>query len=449
MPSPLLRRAGPACAVLSCILLLTACAASGPGQPQASAPRPAGGAPGALQATADFYWPYAALAAEVYGAGDRPDNYTMLAFDSPSLRQEVRELGHAPAIERVRQLDQPAVQNDYAARYASLCGAEAEARARDAGRLVQWQQHCMLLDDRAAESLRKAALRQVEANVYQDATPADASDCRYLDHEPKVPVAEAIAEFRWTRLPEFHAEAPARGWSLFVPDLAIDVWRRPRAAPDGGRTLEYALVFRGTVGGGGWVSNVRGVTSFTPFVWDQYRQADRAGRTIIRRVQRLHALSDLVHERATPTRLLFTTVGHSLGAGLASYVHVLNPEVTRTVGFNPSPVDGGSMVQVGDAYNPRRPSRAVVNQQIADGMRVADAEGAPAPAAIFHLYEEGEVLSRFSACSSGPMWGSEGGPMTHCDSVNLSRGSWIRQHNMAQMACKLALARRGATALVD
>lgn len=449
MPSHLLCRAASAWIALSCAALLAACATGGAARPESPAAKPATAAPGALQATADFYWPYAALAAEVYGAGDRPDNYTMLAFDSPSLRQEVRELGHAPAVERVGQLDQPAIQNDYAARYARVCGAEAEARARSAGRLAQWQQHCTLLDDREAENLRKAALRQVEANVYQDARPADASDCRYLDNEPKVPVAEAIAEYHWTRLPEFHAEAPARGWSLFVPDLAIDVWRRPREAPGGGRTLEYALVFRGTVGGGGWVSNVRGVTSFTPFVWDQYRQADRAGRTIIRRVQRLHALSDLVHERSTPTRLLFTTVGHSLGAGLASYVHVLNPEVTRTVGFNPSPVDGGSMVQVGDTYNARRPARAVVNRQIAEGVRVADAEGAPAQAAIFHLYEEGEVLSRFSACSSGPMWGSEGGPMTHCDSVNLSRGSWIRQHNMAQMACKLALARRGTTALVD
>lgn len=449
MPSPLFCRAASAWAALSCAALVAACAATGPTQLEPPAALLAAAVPGALQATADFYWPYAALAAEVYNAGDRPDNYTMLAFDSPSLRQEVRELEHAPAMERVRQLDQPAIQNDYAARYAHVCGAEAEARATSAGRLLQWQGHCKLLDDREAEHLRKAALRQVEANVYQDARPTDASDCRYRDHEPKVPVAEAIAEYHWIRLPEFHADAPARGWSLFVPDLAIDVWRRPRDAAGGGRTLEYALVFRGTVGGGGWVSNVRGVTSFTPLVWDQYRQAETASRNIIRRVQRLHALSDLVHERATPTRLLFTTVGHSLGAGLATYVHMLNPQVTRTVGFNPSPVDGGSMVQVGDDYNPKRPARAVVNQQIADGVRVADAGGAPAQAAIFHLVEEGEVLSRFSACTSGPIWGSEGGPMTHCDSVNLSHGSWIRQHNMAQMACKLALARRGATALLD
>ncbi|WP_348755020.1 hypothetical protein, partial [uncultured Aquincola sp.] len=68
---------------------------------------------------------------------------------------------------------------------------------------------------------------------------------------------------------------------------------------------------------------------------------------------------------------------------------------------------------------------------------------APAQAAIFQMHEEGEVLSRFSGCTPGPLWGAEGGPGVHCDVVNLSRGSWIRQHNMAQMACKLALVHEG------
>lgn len=451
------------------MFLLTACGTAPPASsPPADVPAAASGP--ALKAVADFYWPYAALAAEVYGAGDRPDNYNALAFDSPSLRQEVREQAHPRALAFVRQLDQQDVFNRYDKRYELLCGARARGEAQAQGWVEALDRNCRRLDDQAAERLRREALAREESrtepNAFEDAAPQDEADCRFVGREPRVPVNEALVEYQWTRLPEFHAEAPARGWSLFVPDLAIDVWRRPRAPVDGTPTVEYALVYRGTVGGGGWVSNLRGVTSFTPFVWDQYRQADRASRTIIRRIQRLHALSDLLHERRTPTRLYITTVGHSLGAGLASYIHVLNPEVTRTVGFNPSPVDGTSMVRVGDQIPERRPSRAGVNQQLAEGLRsadpgdpgdggdrgtrrLADGAGIDGRAAIFQLHEDGEVLSRFSRCTPGPIWGDEGGPRLHCDVVNLSRGSWIRQHNMAQMACKLALVHAGKPATPD
>tara|TARA_B100001105_G_scaffold182173_1_gene147349 strand:+ start:562 stop:2046 length:1485 start_codon:yes stop_codon:yes gene_type:complete len=410
----------------------------------------------ALRDAADFYWPYAALAAEVYAVDGRPDSYTALAFDSPSLRQEVRGSGHVRAQTFVRQLDDMDTVSAYEKRYELLCGLRARQEAAasgDTGRAELLARHCATLDARQdAQLARQLALEErgdAQPNQYVDARPADDEDCRYTRREPSVPVNEALREYQWSRLPEFQAEAQARGWSLFVPDLAIDVWRRPRAPVDGVPVFEYAIVYRGTVGGGGWVSNLRGVTSFTPFVWDQYRQAERASRMIIGRIQRLHALSDLLHERRAATQPYITTVGHSLGAGLAVYIQLLNPEVTRSVGFNPSPVDGTSMIQVGDAPRARKPSRAVINQQIAQGLRRVDPGDAgqrgqaPAQAAIFQMHEEGEVLSRFSGCTPGPLWGAEGGPGVHCDVVNLSRGSWIRQHNMAQMACKLALVHEG------
>lgn len=429
--------------------------AAGPAGDLATPPTPVVSGGPALRAVADFYWPYAALAADVYGADDRPDNYTALAFDSPSLRQEVRELKYPRAQDFVRQLDELDTFNRYQRRYQLLCGSRARDEAAAQGRAEVLRQHCAALDAQQAEQVEQEAARAAEPNTFVDAPPASDDDCRYTQREPRVPVNEALQEYLWTRLPEFHAETQARGWSLFVPDLAIDVWRRPRAPVAGGPSFEYALVYRGTVGGGGWVSNLRGVTSFTPFVWDQYRQADRASRAIIQRIQRLHALSDLLHERSAPTQLYLTTVGHSLGAGLAVYIQLLNPEVTRSVGFNPSPVDGSSMIRVGDAPVARKPSRAGINQQLAEGRRRIDAGDAgqpgqaPAVAGIFQLHEDGEVLSRFSGCTPGPLWGAEGGPAVHCDVVNLSRGSWIRQHNMAQMACKLALVHAGKPIRAD
>jgi hypothetical protein len=64
-------------------------------------------------------------------------------------------------------------------------------------------------------------------------------------------------------------------------NVATEVWRRNRVSPDQRPTLEYAIVFRGTVGGGGWVSNLRGLTSVTPLVWDQYRQAELATKAVM------------------------------------------------------------------------------------------------------------------------------------------------------------------------
>jgi hypothetical protein len=56
---------------------------------------------------------------------------------------------------------------------------------------------------------------------------------------------------------------------------------------------------------------------------------------------------------------------------------------------------------------------------------------------IFMLSEYGEMVTKLAPCESGPIWGEEGGPVIACSTVNLSRGSPFRQHNMPQLACKL------------
>lgn len=112
----------------------------------------------------------------------------------------------------------------------------------------------------------------------------------------------------------------AAGGSSF-PELAIDVWRRERSSQDKPLEMEYAIVYRGTVGGGGWVSNLRGLTAMIPFVWDQYRQAAIATDAIIDQVLRLHALADSLLGRDKPTALRFRS-GRPFARRRARAVHL-------------------------------------------------------------------------------------------------------------------------------
>jgi pimeloyl-ACP methyl ester carboxylesterase len=173
------------------------------------------------------------------------------------------------------------------------------------------------------------------------------------------------------------------------------------------------------------------VTSIAPFfVWDQYRQAREGTQAIVEQVQRLHVLRDsLLH--APSTRLLFTTVGHSLGGGLAEDVFLHNPQITKVVAFDASPANGASAVAIQDRGDVMRHT-----------LRTVDHDRPGSDAAIHLLYESGSILSDVAQCSSGPLWGDEGGPLVKCNRVNLSRGTPFRQHNMAQFACKLFLLAR-------
>lgn len=271
-----------------------------------------------------------------------------------------------------------------------------------------------------------------ETNRSRDSIPTTLEDCNYTGNtDPSVPLHTVRKDYGWEEAPELQKYTPARRWSLFVPDLAIDVWRRS-LPPDGSTGYEYAIVYRGTVGGGGWMSNLRGLSAFTPAVWDQYHQARSATWSIIRQVRAIHAVSDRIAKRTKETRITFTTVGHSLGAGLAQYIYLNIPQIDKVVGFDPSPLNGTSLIPL--------ENRAKVM-----GERM-DSSGKPT---IFLLYEHGEIISQLMPCVSGPVWGGEGGPVVECNAANLSRGNPFRQHNMPQLACKLYMVRRGAVPAVN
>lgn len=410
----------------------------------------AGVAPHSSQAARDaaaFYWPYAALAADVYLTQGRVDTDLMLAAASPWLRDELqREKDPNRLAAYVRRIgSDPKALYRHAVERRCPPGQVESTVQSDEGAVRMGAGECVGAEELDAEPAPRRVDSKDEGNRSAPHAPGGDEDCEERDgHEPHVPVHLAMAEHGWQRAPELQRQAHPRGWRIFVPDLVMDVWRRRRPDPGpfdklrvNGRAegpvpvVEYAIVYRGTVGGGGWLSNFRGLTWMTPLIWDQYRQSEVATRSIVRQIYKLHALSDELFERAAPTRLRITAVGHSLGAGLAHYMFLRVGELTGVVGFDPSPIDGAALIPLAE-----RPAVMAARSQPLD-RRERDPE-----ASVFYLYEQGEVISLVAPCSSGPVWGTEGGPIVKCESVDFSRGNVFRQHNMARLACKLFRAQR-------
>lgn len=385
--------------------------------------------------TAAFYWPYAALASNVYTTKGSIDVDTNAALASPFLRAEVRDAGSEKLAMSFINLDRKALTERYKEQLRSECG-DAALQSKDHATLLA--AHCRTPQPPQGQAGPRDPRdpeddAPEETNRLVDSTPATLNDCNYDGgKEPSVPVHTIGSEYGWQEVPELQKYAPARRWSIFVPDLAIDVWRRPLASASG-PSFEYAIVYRGTVGNGGLFTNFRGLAAITPAVWDQYHQARDATRIIINQVYTLHAISDAIFQRGpgARTRVSFTSVGHSLGAGLAQYVYLKIPQIDKVVGFDPSPLNGTSLIPLKERQN-------VMAQR-------ADSSGRPT---IFMLSEYGEAVTKVAPCGSGPVWGEEGGPVVECSAVNLSRGNPLHQHNMPQLACKLYVVKMESTPLL-
>lgn len=443
---------------------------------------------GSNAAFAGFYWPYAAMAANVYRSQGQTHSEIAPVVGSPWLRTNVADSasGSKPAIpsiadaeglyrERVvelcrreRRQGAPAQNCEQTLRLCRRSAEEAKwthskglatlscketiemcserkpekaCRVAVAAKLVKKddlpQQNLAVPDEHkqlGSEPDESSSEEEKPLFVQQD--PAKDEDCLYRsgDGDPHVPVNRLEEDEKWTPVPELYKQTHPSAWRLFVPELAIDVWRREHPREGTAPVVEYAIVFRGTTGGGGMLSNMRGLFFFVePFLWDQYRQARRATNAILDQIDRLHKISDALHQRDvdSSTRVRITTVGHSLGGGLASYLYLRDPRITRAVVFNASPIDGASTVPIG-----RR------EQVMLKGNRFVDSAVSGPKAAIYSLFERGEILSSAFPCQTGPLWGEGGGPQVQCDRADLSKGSIVDQHNMAQLACKLFLVRK-------
>lgn len=422
-----------------------------------------------VNATAKFYWPYAALAADVYRTGGQIRTELALALSSSWLRNEVSstangevrkeyedllqppnarqialERANGPCVQETPQLIYTSAGADSNQAVAEVnCATIAAAKPNPDGTAAAGD---TVSQPRFGASISRLIARpEVQSKAPPKAVPEGPDDCAYDGKtEPYVPVHLAIEEHGWEAVPELRRQLHPRAWSIFVPGLAIDVWRRKLSSTHGSPTVEYALIYRGTVDGGGWLSNLRAFTAFTPFIWDQYRQARDATKDLIVQLNNLHGLSDALFKRTQPTEIRITAVGHSLGAGLAKYVFLRVPEITRVVGFDPSPVDGSSSFSPSKIADERagQPEKFPDRDSVLNGptKRTIDHDPRDPKAAMYLLYEEGEALTLVAGCQSGPLWGDEGGPIVRCESVDLSGGNRIRQHNMPQLACKLYLA---------
>lgn len=339
---------------------------------------------------AAFYWPYAAIASNVYATGGAVDVDMNAALASEHLRAELRDSNSQELAQAYINLP----RNKPTAGYSQRVPRAASPQAYD------------------------------EPNKLEDKEPEVLEDCNYEgSKDPSVPLHTLSQDYGWTDVPELNKYPKSRRWSFFIPDLAIDVWRR-KLSNGPSPMFEYAIVYRGTVGSGGWFTNFRGLAAFTPAIWDQYLQAREATALILNQIYNLHAVSDELFRRTERTKITITAVGHSLGAGLAQYAYLKIPQIDKVVGFDPSPLNGSSMVPLAE--------RAKVMEQRAVQSGTST---------IFLLNEYGEMLTRLAPCVSGPIWGDEGGPIVSCSAVNLSSGSPIRQHNMPQLACKLYVAK--------
>lgn len=219
----------------------------------------------------------------------------------------------------------------------------------------------------------------------------------------------------WSRLYEFDRVPTPRSFYVFVPGLFVEIWARDRS----GEPSEYAIIFRGTQGGGGWWSNLRFLTALVPLFHDQYSQAARLYPRLIDQIDlREEQLGRPHGERR------ITLVGHSLGAGLAMYVAMRNPGVSRIIGFNPTPVSG----YLGVSHETRTARLATLEQ-------------------VDFVFENSEILHQVNSCTDGERFDPDLPAPVRCHEINLAGGNIIIQHEIGPMACRLAVLGRDAPRL--
>lgn len=408
--------------------LLTACSTLHVGQsPEAPAAPQAG-----EQCIADFYLPYAALAADVYRTRGAAIERLQLVVNDDLVRKITNGKG----------ITRDALTSLYTRAREQQCRGSQNAGASGSPESLR-----CLGEIREPDKVKEIFNAGDEG--FEDAIPEEDSQCDDRSAaRPKVPIREAAREFGWERARELEKYAFTRDWRVFVPDFAIEVWRRIRKDPAAVGQQEYAIVFRGTAGYGGWFSNLRPITALLPGFWDHYKQAEASARRIVEQIYMIEflryewQLSPEQEEFGPRPRRdgielpLVTLVGHSLGAGLARYAYLRVPEATRVVGFNPSPVDGGHTLF------PLAARDGFTEGRRQDPGAFCVAPGAPPPSeapSMFFLHEKGDALTEIAPCFSGPEWGSEGGPVALCQGVDLSHGSALRQHAMNIMACRLSV----------
>lgn len=459
---------------------------------------------------ARFYLPYAVLAAAAYGTDTQADYSRSLRDGTRSEREAARHavekesdlLAHDNDLTKMRVAVFNQCHNMWEERHKESiqsnnrkvnCNPEVD----DCGR------HNTYIGNNAELELPLACGSAFRADrklpnwlnagslPYKDDYPSkedDTADCEPAEEsETKVPVTEVAKSVGWERRRDIERYATVREWMIFVPGLGVEVWSRARDQQKyGGPPREYAIVFRGTSEAGGWFSNLRLITGLLPMFWDQYQQAEWSTQQIVEQIRTIEIRKWQLNSeiKVYPSQSdnlaefneyfpYITAVGHSLGAGLAKYVYFRVKEISKVVGFNPSPIDGARTFIGADERSHimtgRRQAEPIepCSESSEETSKIAKVHGNVGPniaeiikdkqpfpflkyedniqnnAVFYALYERGELLNSVTPCSDGPEWGNEGGPESKCQMVDLIRipyslKSMFRQHRMNAMACRLA-----------
>jgi pimeloyl-ACP methyl ester carboxylesterase len=195
-----------------------------------------------------------------------------------------------------------------------------------------------------------------------------------------------------------------------VSGLQFQVWWRRQA----GVCREVAIAFRGTDrhDRGDWLSNFRWLHRLTPR-FDQYDQV----RTHIRRI-----VARIKANGCGGRDVLFVTVGHSLGGGLAQQAAYADGSIRYVYAFDSSPITGIFDVS------------ALLRERNTQGLGVDRA------------YEAGEILVLPRILIENIVPPSPCNPRVRTVRFNLLMGSPIAQHSIAELTGKLSDSARTAGA---
>ena len=198
------------------------------------------------------------------------------------------------------------------------------------------------------------------------------------------------------RIPNFPQKPK---WDKKIKGFEYAVWEKATNQP---KPL-VAIVFRGSdFETGDWFSNLRWVTRFIPFTWDQY---DQTRDLIPALIERIHQL------RGTTVEII--TTGHSLGGGLAQQAAYMSEHIKKVYAYDASTVTGYYSVE----HKLREQSKKGLN--------------------IYRIYEHGEILAYLRLIMKGLYPIAHENPKIVEVRYNLTRGNFISQHNMKKFACRL------------
>ncbi len=357
------------------------------------------------------FWTYAVMAADTYRKIDR--------FTWKRMMEESLSRGAPPATETA--------DADNSAQFPKEPSAAPDDKSCEYQNDTAENWNCDA-EDRYGDRVYQP--KKVRNMVYTDCSPTAYYAPSSATTEPEIEGWEPpqpSAPFRWTqavavpleiegwkRLFDFDKSFAPRGFWVFVPGLFLEVWTREdteKTRPQ----AEYAIVFRGTQGNGGWWSNLRFITSIIPFFDDQYAQARRTFPRLVDQIQLREKMLARKNGGRGPARI--TLVGHSLGGALAYHTAIRHSGVHRLIVFNPSPVTG---------YFSEAPDARARHLRTLERVDV--------------IVENAEILHFINTCEDGTRLAPEVEAKTYCHVVNLTGGDPLTQHEMGPMACRLTVA---------